>query len=87
MPTRSKKFNAPQQNVYGNLIQTPEEKQPEEKPKIYRFNAKMPFEYGQYLNELAWQKRKTITDVLNDIIREHMEAHPEIVDAIDILNK
>ena len=72
---------------YTPIQQQPEQQDTEPKQQYYRFNAKMPIEYKNYLQEMAWRNRTTITDYLARIIREHMEAHPEWKDTIDILNK
>jgi len=54
---------------------------------IYRFNAKFPIQYKDYLQEMAWRNRCTITDYLIRIVQADMDAHPEWKDTIDILNK
>lgn len=59
----------------------------EEAPKEYRFTARMPGEYGRFLNELAYQRRSTITAELQRLVAEEMERHPEILDSLDELNK
>lgn len=84
-----KKFEAPQGNVYGSVIQSTEQQQaePAAKTEYYRFNAKMPMEYKDYLQEMAWRNRTTITDYLNTLIAADMEAHPEWRETLDILNK
>lgn len=83
-----KKFDAPQGNVYGSVIQSTEQMQPEpQKQEFYRFNAKMPIEYKDYLQEMAWRQRTTVTEYLNRLIAADMEAHPEWRDTLDILNK
>lgn len=83
-----KKFDAPQGNVYGSVIQSTEQLQPEpQKQEFYRFNAKMPIEYKDYLQEMAWRQRTTVTEYLNRLIAADMEAHPEWRDTLDILNK
>ena len=56
-------------------------------PKEYRFNARMPGIYGVYLNQLAWMNHSSVTVTLQEIIREHMEQHPEVLASIDELNK
>lgn len=57
-----------------------------EAPKEYRFTARMPGEYGRFLNELAYQRRSTITAELQRLVAEEMERHPEILAALDELN-
>jgi hypothetical protein len=58
----------------------------DEAPKEYRFTARMPGEYGRFLNELAYQRRSTITAELQRLVKEEMEKHPEILASLDELN-
>ena len=58
----------------------------DEAPKEYRFTARMPGEYGRFLNELAYQRRSTITAELQRLVKEEMERHPEILASLDELN-
>lgn len=58
----------------------------DEAPKEYRFTARMPGEYGRFLNELAYQRRSTITAELQRLVAEEMERHPEILASLDELN-
>lgn len=55
-------------------------------PKEYRFTARMPGEYGVYLNEKAYQQRTTVTAIIQQLIKADMEAHPEIMEGLDELN-
>lgn len=57
-----------------------------EAPAEYRFTARMPGEYGRFLNELAYQRRSTITAELQRLVAEEMERHPEILASLDELN-
>ena len=57
-----------------------------EAPEEYRFTARMPGEYGRFLNELAYQRRSTITAELQRLVAEEMERHPEIMASLDELN-
>jgi hypothetical protein len=57
-----------------------------EAPKEYRFTARMPGEFGRFLNELAYQRRSTITAELQRLVAEEMERHPEILASLDELN-
>lgn len=81
----AKKFSAPAMNPY-----TPQE-QPQEAPQpqkeYYRFNAKLPAECKDFLQEMAWRNRITITEYLTRIILAEMEAHPEWKETIDTLNR
>lgn len=85
---KEKKFDAPIQNVYGSVIQSKNQVQPEPETKkeYYRFNAKMPIECKDYLQEMAWRNRTTITEYLNKLILADMEKHPEWKEKLDILN-
>lgn len=58
-----------------------------EAPKEYRFTARMPGEYGRFLNELAYQRRSTVTAELQRLVKEEMDKHPEILAALDELNE
>lgn len=73
-------FTAPKQNPYKKA------EEPQESG-IYRFNAKFPIQYKDYLQEMAWRNRCTITDYLIHIVQADMDAHPEWKDTLDILNK
>lgn len=57
-----------------------------EPPKEYRFTARMPGEYGLFLNELAYQRRSTITGEIQRLVKEEMERRPEILKSLDELN-
>ena len=59
----------------------------ETKKEFYRFNAKFPIQYKDYLQEMAWRNRCTITEYLIRIVQADMDAHPEWKDTIDILNR
>lgn len=83
----TKKFTAPQNNPYASIIQSTEQKEPAKtKTQYYRFNAKMPMEYKDYLQEMAWRNRTTITEYLSNLVAKDMEAHPEWRDTLDTLN-
>lgn len=55
-------------------------------PKEYRFTARMPGEFGVYLNEKAYRERTTVTAIIQQLIKADMEAHPEIMEGLDELN-
>ena len=83
------KFTAPLGNPYNSIIQSTEQQQPEPaaKTEYYRFNAKLPMECKDYLQEMAWRNRTTITDYLTRLILADMDAHPDWRNTLDILNK
>lgn len=56
-------------------------------PKQYRFNARMDGLLGKYLNQKAWLNHASVTATLEQIVREDMERHPEILESLDELNK
>ena len=58
----------------------------DEAPAEYRFTARMPGEYGRFLNELAYQRRSTITAELQRLVKQEMDKHPEILASLDELN-
>lgn len=70
------------QNIKGRPATT----DTEAKADDYRFNARFTALQGKYIQEKAWQTRKSITATLQNIIEEDMKKHPEIVKAIDELN-
>lgn len=72
-------FTAPTVNPY--------KAEPQQDSGIYRFNAKFPIQYKDYLQEMAWRNRCTITEYLIRIVQADMDAHPEWKDTIDILNR
>ena len=96
-------YQPPEPNVYGSVIQSAAQPQPEPKeqpqpePKeqqepeaqqeFYRFNLKTPIEYKDYLQEISWRNRTSITEYLNRLIAADMKAHPNWRDTLDILNK
>ena len=59
----------------------------EEAPEEYRFTVRMPGEYGRFMNELAYQRRSTITAEFQRLVAEEIEKHPEILESLDELNK
>ena len=72
------KFTAPQGDVYGSIIQSTEQApQVQPKQEYYRFNAKLPMECKDYLQEMAWRNRTTITEYLTRLILADMDAHPD----------
>lgn len=47
-----------------------------EKPlRGYRYNLNLDDDLNQFLHEIAWIKRTTITQYLNDLIRREKEAY------------
>lgn len=82
------KFTAPQGNPYSSIIQSTEQQQPKPaaRTEYYRFNAKFPIEYKEFLQEMAWRNRLTINDYLVKIVGEYMEARPDWKETINITN-
>lgn len=85
----AKKFSGMKGNPYGGVEDAGQstEKKPAAKQEYYRFNLKVPIEYKDYLQEMAWKQRTTITAYLSELIRADMEAHPDWADGLDGLNK
>lgn len=85
------KWNAPKSNPYGTVIQSaPAEetpKTPDGKEECYRFSLKTPLECKEYLQEMAWQKRISITEYISRLILEDMKQHPDWRKYLDELNK
>ena len=52
-------------------------------PKNYRFNLNIPLKYKDYLQEIAWQNRTTITEYLVGLVAADAEKHPEILEKIE----
>lgn len=102
MAKKNTDFTAADKNKYSGIIggidtsdtkNTETTKRPynrldprDEAPKEYRFTARMPGEYGRFLNELAYQRRSTITAELQRLVKEEMDKHPEILASLDELN-
>jgi len=57
-----------------------------EAPAEYRFTVRMPGEYGRFMNELAYQRRSTITAEFQRLVSEEMKKRPEILASLDELN-
>lgn len=52
--------------------------------EFYRFNLKLPMECKDYLQEMAWRNRTTITDYIARMIESDMEAHPEWKEKVEV---
>lgn len=93
-PTKSPALNSnpympqdvPQQEILPQGEQTPEASQTEQK-KEYRFNLKLPIECKDYLQEMAWRNRMSITEYLTNLVLADKDAHPEWKDTFDALNR
>lgn len=83
---KTPKFTAPQVNPYTAPAEQPQAQPPEQEKSFYRFNAKLPAECKDFLQEMAWRSRCTITEYLSRLVLADMEAHPEWKDTIDTLN-
>lgn len=94
-PTKSPALNSnpympqavPQQQEIIPQGQQAQEAPQTEQKKEYRFNLKLPIECKDYLQEMAWRNRTTITDYLTRIILADKDAHPEWKDTFDTLNR
>ena len=75
----NKKFTTIQNIVLVKAVDTNAE--------VYRFNLKLPIECKDFLQEMAWRNRTTITGYLVRLVRADMNAHPEWKETIDSLNK
>lgn len=49
--------------------------EPEQKLRGYRYNLNLDRDLKPYLHEIAWQKRTSITQYINDLIRADMESY------------
>lgn len=52
-------------------------KKPEEKLRGYRYNLNLDRDLKDYLHEMAWRNRTSITQYINDLIRNDMKAYIE----------
>lgn len=59
----------------------------EKKHGYYRFNLKLPIEQKEYLQEMAWRSRESITAYLTELVAADMKRHPEWRETVDELNK
>ena len=59
----------------------------EEAPSEYKTTVRMPGEYGRFINELAYQRRSTISAEICRLIKEEMERRPDILESLDELNQ
>jgi hypothetical protein len=48
---------------------------PEERKRGYRYNLLLDADLKQYMHEMAWRQRTSITQWVNDLIRADMEAY------------
>ena len=44
------------------------------KLRYYRLNLKLKAEYREYLEQVSWESRKSITQYLNDLIKADMDT-------------
>jgi len=80
-----KKFATPK-TTYSSVIQSATTEKASNRKEVYRFNMNFDYELHDYLQEMAWRNRMTITEYLNKIVREDMEKHPEWTQTVDVLN-
>ncbi len=52
-------------------------KSEDEKLRGYRYNLNLDRDLKEYLHEIAWKKRTSITQYINDLIRADMENDTE----------
>lgn len=81
-----RKFGGLKGNPY-KTVEAPEQRSEEKKQEYYRFNLKLPLEQKEYLQEMAWRSRESITAYLTALVAADMERHPEWRDTVDELNK
>lgn len=55
--------------------------------KEYRCQVNLPYMCGLYLSEKKWITKKSISQIVQELIEKDMIEHPEIVESIDELNK
>ncbi len=44
-----------------------------ERSNPYRINLKLRGEYKEYIEEAAWKEKKSVTEFINDLIKDHKE--------------
>lgn len=81
-----RKFGGLKGNPY-KTVEAPEQRAEEKKQEYYRFNLKLPLEQKEYLQEMAWRSRESITAYLTALVAADMERHPDWRDTVDELNK
>ena len=57
-------------------------KEAPEKKEYYRINLKLDADLKGFLQDESWLQRVSVTQLLNQIIREYMEAHMSDIEAI-----
>ena len=57
-------------------------KEAPEKKEFYRINLKLDADLKGFLQDESWLQRVSVTQLLNQIIREYMEAHMSDIEAI-----
>lgn len=77
---KSFKDKAAAPGVYSSIIGSAQNTQQEHKaqPKNYRFNLNMPIQYKDYLQEIAWENRVTITEYICKLIAEDAERNKDV---------
>ena len=70
----------------SNTADTQDTNDTKNKKEEYRFNARFTPDQWKYLQEKKWTTRRSITAILQELVIEDMERHPEIVKTIDELN-
>lgn len=70
----------------NNTDSTNNVKDTKEQKEEYRFSAYFTGAQGRYLQEKKWRERKSITAILQELVAEDMNKHPEILDGMDELN-
>ena len=75
----NKKFTAIQNIVLVKAVDT--------NPETSRLNLKLPTEIKDFLQEMAWRNRTSLTGYLVRLVRADMDAHPEWTETIDSISK
>lgn len=75
---KEKRFSIPSViQTAGPFEEAAKPVKPAKKAGTYRFNARFSDEQGQYLKEMAWRNRCSVTELLSQIVDEHKTRHPE----------
>lgn len=60
-------------------------KEAPEKKEFYRINLKLDGDLKDFLKDESWLQRISVTQLLNQIVREYMEAHISDIEKIKSL--
>lgn len=97
MPKKDFTAQAKNPDVYAAVIGSKQAQQAQQthetekahkadKAKSYRFNLNMPLKYKDYLQEIAWRNRVTITEYICRLIEEDAERNQNVFQEVNQQN-